>query len=234
MGEFNIWCVVTFKNVQTDEYPPWQNTFAFTSDETIENADDLSNVASIAISNFYNNHQTTGYVRQFMSAAVDRSPASARIDYYDLGPPPLPLSVSSPPFRSDGFTLGPVSPGGGSLPYMLAACLNYRASFEDIEPGVPGQRAGERRTGRLFIGPLDAETLSFNSGEVGLSDVCIDTLALAAVNMQGDFVGRWGVWSRLDRVIRPVVSVLITDKYAIHKTRRSPVKRTVDIPIEFP
>jgi hypothetical protein len=120
-----------------------------------------------------------------------------------------------------------------SLPNEVAACLSFRASIDGFaeESGLIRPRA--RRRGRVFIGPLDLDTLaaiapnneprfSVTSRETMLDayDALTTATAAASANL------RHGVYSRTNGDIEPVVQVSVDSEFDTMRSRgRRPENR---------
>lgn len=215
------------------------NNFAFHSAVAIDAAVilDIHN----AVAGFYNTLPATGTraVGKYLSPTLDRASASVTIRSYDitgiLGINPAtgrPYPHGSP-IAEDNITLT-TSDSTDALPSQVACVLTLRGR-DAIEQAVEGPgniRPRQRRTGRLYIGPLNiaAETNSVN-GHSRPVVTFRDDLLLAAEELQDALVDgsyAWCVWSRADGAMYPIERVECDDSWDVIRSRKlDPTVRNV-------
>lgn len=226
---FSLHVVAEFESASgfTDE--SYMNTFSFVGEGDADAATllDIKN----AVAGFYNTTPSgeSSPLATYISAHVSRAAGGVRLKVYDLGG-----LIINPPFGSpideDSFTLGATS-STESLPWQCAAVLTLRARnaiTSPVESGT-GTRPRQRLSGRLYLGPLAAEAADGTSSKtVGAA---FRTLATkAAETMQDALVDgeyAWGVWSRAEHEIVPIVRVEMDDSIDVLRSRKKdPTVRT--------
>lgn len=191
------------------------NTFIFQSNHP-DVASSYS-YASSALTAFYNTS-----LAAYIDAAIDRGSNKCRIEYTDITAH-LSGSAAGPPSIVDTFTLAGAGAGAGLCPAETAAVTtiygagratapvlgptssiptDHRAQTEGAPPTHSGRtRPKQSHTGRLYIGPLNANALARDGGEVRLAGAFTAALALACHTLEADMLldsptQAWVVWSR--------------------------------------
>lgn len=121
------------------------------------------------------------------------------------------------------------SPG---LPQEVALCLSYRADIVGVleetsdgaDPGTARDRPRSRRRGRTYIGPLTTTTISVSDDNTRPKVEVRETLTMAAAKFAADLNAAsvnidWGVWSRVDRLVRPVTLAWVDDAFDTQRRR---------------
>lgn len=122
------------------------NTFNFSG------TDSAASIASTfypAISSFYNTAHTPGTtpICGFLSGDLVRGGSPHSVKWYNLAD-----TKPRAPYRTDTLSLGSLSGSGVNLPKEVAACLSYKGTYAS---GIPQAR----QRGRLYIGPLNSNTI---------------------------------------------------------------------------
>lgn len=194
------------------------NTFSFRRTTTPVEANFLAMVG--AIDDFYNTPGTSGNpISEYIGEAVDRG-ATHQIDFYKIQVGSLGSPIWSEPW------LGPAAPGtaNSNLPTEVAAVLSFHADLTGVLEESGGTRPRARRRGRVFIGPLTTGGVVIADDSPLLSSAIRTSMAEAAVELMnsGDVTGNnWGVWSRSNVEVYPVVGGW-TDNAPDTQRRRGP------------
>jgi hypothetical protein len=102
-----------------------------------------------------------------------------------------------------------------TLPPELAICVSFRAAL------ASGVNAARRR-GRVYIGPL-SDNAREGGGDPQVASAARIALAqdaddlLTASNASADW--SWGVYSRTDGILRPVVAGWVDDAFDVQRRR---------------
>lgn len=172
----------------------------------------------------------------FIGASRTRATNGCSIKCYDIGGH-LDGSPFGSPYRVDTFTLAGAD-GSANLPEEVAAVITMRASGWDTalveapdgaDPGSAKDRPRQRHSGRVFLGPLKASTLTtdgttgvtrFASSGAGtfLQQVlaAVDRLNTGVVEEVSEGLG---VWSRVDGVVRQAVRVEMDNAFDTQRRR---------------
>lgn len=156
------------------------------------------------IDDFYRADDGTGhFLGSYISRAVPRTVTHELAAYVivagDLGSP----------VRVDPW-LGPVdAPDQYGYPEELSGVLSFKADYGGALEIVGATRPRARHRGRLFFGPLASGAIERGTIPYRLAEVSfLTTLRNCAVRMMDDSTAAgtpWGVWSRKDTVVRPVI-----------------------------
>lgn len=194
---------------------------------------------TLAIANFYNGSApTTAHpVSWYLSNHLDRTALAHAIGLYDItghenGEP------HGSPFFVDHFTLG-VGDASSRLPTEVALAITLKTASgmaaqvevaDNADPlGVDDaddrpDRPKQRRTGRLFMGPLNMAALDGSTGRPSatvLPDFAKAAQALKAdldaVAAPGPFT--WSVWSRKNRALTPITAWAIDNAFDTQRRR---------------
>jgi len=179
------------------------------------------------IKEFYNTLPPSGAaVNTWLSGAIDRNPSRAEIRFYDITAH-LNGSRHGSPYRTHNWTLGG-SPTGVSLPSEMASVLSFRADYgnqpefgPNLGPGGGKERPRARRRGRLYIGPLDDQAITYDTTTFRTYvQPALRTSATGAAKRLMDYTDiKWGVWSRVDGNALPVVSAWMDDAFDVQRRR---------------
>lgn len=162
------------------------------------------------IENFYNHVPTAGVNRisDYFSSAIDASTGVTQTKYYDIGGH-LSGDRHGPPLATTFWTLA--SSGSAALPAQLALVADYHADLTGTVEFGPGKtRPRSRKRGRHFHGPLSSNAVANGAGGVHHATIST-TCQLDFQKAYKDFLAAvpsaivWGVWSRKDAMIYPVI-----------------------------
>lgn len=171
----------------------------------------LTSAIDTLLQNFYNHVPTGGVNRisDYFSSAIKSTSGATQTRYYDIGGH-LDGSRHGPPISTTFWTLA--SQGSAALPAQLAIVSDLHADLSGtVEFGPGGTRPRARKRGRHYFGPLSSNAVSNGAGGVHHATVAItcqndiqkaykDVLANVPVGVV------WGVWSRKDAAIYPIVA----------------------------
>lgn len=207
------------------------NNFAFTSDIALDAAERLDIFNAVAA--FYASTPAGGVqaVGAYLASSIDRTVSACALKMYDISAD-LDGSPHGSPIDEATFTL-PAAGDLHALPSQTCAVLTLRARDALNFPveGVADSRPRARRTGRLFIGPLNADAEAASGGVTRPSSPFRDDLCRAAEALQdalvdGDYA--WGVWSRALQAVIPVTRAEADDSFDVLRSRKlDPTARTV-------
>lgn len=180
------------------------NDFAFTK-SLAQTAPELLALVD-RVDSFYNDDATNGFsVGEFISETVNRA-ATHRMDLYRIAAGGLGSPLLSVPW------LGPVAPipGSHNLPNEVACVVSFHADLTGVLEEVGTIRPKARRRGRLYIGPLIPEATDQANPNPGANTVLLQALRegivrIASTNDDAGSGGAFGVWSRVDQVVRRAV-----------------------------
>lgn len=171
-----------------------------------------------ALDSFYNDSYGGTQIAALISSTVSRT-ESTLIEYYDLEEPKPRV-----PFAQGVITLGAAA-ASSSLPQETALCLSFHADM------VSGS-SPRRRRGRVYIGPLATTAATSSSQEPARpTSSFINALSLAGTALAGypwGTVNAWGVYSRVDQALRPVVGGWVDNEFDTQRRRgRDATDRTI-------
>jgi hypothetical protein len=237
---------VTLPNISGLPRDSVVNDFAF-----VGAGSDLQQDADIE--GFFNGVQASGNTIGFyLSQAISRGANLCRIDTYDLtvagalagGPLGSPVATST-------FTMS-ADPNQNSMPAEVALCGSFAADTTGVaehgpadaaiptpdravDMGAPATHAGfdrlkARRRGRIFLGPFSTAAMAtIVPGSGRPRPLLMGDLLSAMGTIRDDVNTTWGVWSRRDAVVRPVVSLWVDDAWdTIRRRGYSPSSRLVN------
>ena len=140
------------------------------------------------------------------SALLDASAAAHSMKAYDLADAEPRAPVSE-------ITFSTPDASGTPLPPEVAACLSFQAIQVSGSPQA-------RRRGRVYLGPLETAVLD---GAGRLSTTTTDTIRDAADALltasNASAVYAWGIYSRVDSIIRDVDNGWVDDAVDIQRRR---------------
>jgi hypothetical protein len=140
----------------------------------------------------------------------------------------VPPGFGHPVDQSDEFfhTAGELT--GESLPLQIALCLSYRSDYgTSVEHSGAGPRTAERKRGRIFIGPF-SETGATNATDPATNASVPHAALIHTLGVAGQFLMNagpaaiFGVWSRKDNLVRPVVQMSIDNRWDTQRRREQP------------
>lgn len=216
------------------------NNFALHSDAAVDwdNAPDgeLQRVAE-----FYTDLSSNGSsISSMLSSALSRTASACTLDVYDitgkllnvqqadgsLRPPPHGSPIFSMP-----FSLGAEAPGAPQWPTEVAIVATLRAQLwdqvqieapDDADPGNAVNRPRQRRSGRLYVGPVNGQMSTTVSGERRVHPDGITIILDACTHLKTRLleVGiKWCVWSRMDGVLREITRAEVDNAFDIQRSR---------------
>jgi hypothetical protein len=198
-----------------------------------------------AIAAFYNGIATgnTVTVSSRLSGEITRATGGCSIQLYNIGAD-LGGTPHGSPFFTDAFTMSaPVD--SMNLPSEVACCLTWTAVGRHLEavsgddnsdpsgvddPDSLRDRPMQRRTGRIYVGPLNGGAHSNGRPSTGFMTILNNagkalSVALAA-RASGPYV--LGVWSRKNAGIYPVGGSFVDDAFDTQRRRgAAPTARAV-------
>lgn len=211
------------------------NTFTFYGAELSE--PDVPGELTTSLAAFYNAIPPLGTIAlaEYINGSISRAAAACTIDLYDVTDH-LDGSAAGPPYFSDTFTLA-AEAASEDLPrevcHVLTLVGDQRANVsvevpDDADPagpdpGLERDRPMQRRTGRIYIGPLN-QSASDTAGRPNATFRVNERAAAvqlkdAALAMTGaEWV--WGVWSRRNESVYEVVSVFNDDEFDTQRRRQ--------------
>jgi hypothetical protein len=189
----------------------------------------------------------TQTIGAWLSPTLTRVGTPDRVDVYDLTAH-LDGSPHGTPILSLPFDItGPSSTF--EMPGQIAVTLAFHADDaaipertpgatiptedEAVDVGAPSTHPGTARTksrarGRVYIGPLNRDSLQ-SSGQP--SSALVADLNIAAENLLVTSIVSntlWGVWSRRDALVRPVIGGWVDNEFTTQRRRREkPTVRTL-------
>lgn len=183
------------------------NTFWFGTLSDPPSQTQADEIASRLI-DFYTTANTLSAVGAYLGGAVSRTAAACSIRVYDgtaapgLGPiDTYPLTINAAAQAAD-------------LPWEVACCLSFK---NDSATGIPAPN----RRGRVYIGPLNAQTQTESGASVRPSAAFRTDLADAGSRLiaSNTAATSWVVWSRDLSVASVVESGWIDDAYDTQRRR---------------
>lgn len=186
-----------------------------------------------AVRDFYNAEPSgdPGWtVGSFLSGSLSRGAGAMVLDVYDLTGHEDGSPHGSPVYSTAQTLVAPLA--GTPLPEEVACCLTLRASAwssqpverpdADIPPDGAVDRPRQRRTGRLYIGPLVSAAIDASSGRPRVHSNLSFVLRKAALDLQADMNAlghNWSVWSRKEETLRNVQDVQVDNAFDTQRRR---------------
>lgn len=235
--------VVTLAADSADDADDVQNTFAIGGTVSEEDVTPTMEAdLNAAFAEFYNVAPAGGAssIAGWLSPVLDNSASACRLDLYDVTGH-LDGSPHGSPFSATLFTLS-ASSSTGPLPSEVAACVTLEGIGRDVapveapdgaDPGVAIDRPKQRRTGRLFIGPLGNAVPQVIAGVCRPQAAFLTDLRLAVVELDFNIrtatadAGHLSVWSRADAAMYELTWVSTDDAFDTQRRRgNAPSART--------
>jgi hypothetical protein len=121
---------------------------------------------------------------------------------------------------------------GGGFPNEVAIALSFRADYGVALEEDGGLRPRSRRRGRIRFGPVvQATGIDAGGGDVRVNAHAEGCLGQLALNLLDNEDVEWGVWSRKDAVVRPVVQAWIDNAFdTVRKRGLKSTSRSVVVP----
>lgn len=221
---------VTHDNLSSWSGDSAQNSFAFKVGVAVD-ASVLLDIKN-AVSSFYNGitGAQAATLSAYMAPFLDRSAGASKVRVYDitglLGIDPVtgrPFPHGSP-IDEDSLTLS--ASLGSALPGQVALVLTLRGRDALAQPieGPGDIRPRARRSGRLYLGPLNRATLDEPGGQGRPLSAFRDDMLLAAEGLQdalvdGDYA--WSVWSRTAAALYPIERAEVDNSYDVIRSRKA-------------
>jgi len=206
MPDITAQVIIPPKSVVTDDQVV--NTFAFIGNETAVN---MALLAFDMLEQLYANTPTTGTksIADWLSPALDVT--QARVKFFDLSDPSPRVPILDEPFTI-------ATPSTGTTASMPAEVSLVATFYALAESGVPVQR----RRGRSFMGPWSAlaNGTTANTPSRPHADLQNDlALSFETLMEVSNADCSWGVYSRADGVVRPVVGGWVDNAWDTQRRR---------------
>ena len=190
-----------------------QNTWVFHADAGT--AVDAATSAMTKLDTFY----TT--VGDLLGVNISRTADIHTHTAYDIAGELLetPTGLGTP-IHEDTFTIpAPVNTAG--LPSEIAICMSFHATLTGAAVEVGATRPRSRRHGRVYLGPLNLQVVNEESGQgVSRPRATVRTqIAAAGAALIGGSGAIWSVWSRTDKLVRPVVGGWVDNAFDVQRRR---------------
>lgn len=227
--------VVTFDTVTGEEADKITNTFALPGTVTAGDIGTTEEAAiNLAFERFYSVAPTGGTlaIAKYLSPVLVDDVNAGRLDLYDITGH-LDGTPAGSPFSSTLFDLaGPASADG--LPNETAFVVTLEGTGRDTAPveapdgsdsGVALDRPKQRRTGRIYLGPLGINASTGGTGVVRPTTAFMTDARLATVQLHTELdavlVGLLGlgVWSRKDGFVYPLEAVSTDNAFDTQRRR---------------
>lgn len=198
---------------------------------------DVASAAQIAIwaDQFWNASPPGGLtpLAQYLSPEVSNAPGGMVVKIYDITGRLAGGALVGSPIYTTSFQVGAASGAPAGLPAEVAVCLTLEGfgraaaaveTADGPDPGPERDRPRQRRTGRVFLGPLNTLVLSTVDGQTRPASNIRDTSRLALKNfaegVQLAVVGaRMGVWSRRNAAVYPLVACSVDNAFDTVRSR---------------
>lgn len=207
------------------------NSFAFHKEGAYVSGDAAS--LFVDVRTFFNlgNQGGTGTVADYLSVTLDRTTDAATLKAYDITGK-LDGSPHGSPIYEEPMTLDNAI-DGFSMPSQVAACVTLRArdalSFpveapDSADEGTAIDRPRARRTGRLYLGPLQQDAVARPGGGYVTLSPTFRTIALNACEGLQDSANAhgwaWCVWSRANEAMSVITRAEIDDSPDVIRRRK--------------
>lgn len=170
-------------------------------------------------------------VGQYLSQQMSRVANACQIKVYDITGHEAGTPHGSP-IDASSFTL-PAVVGGSAMPSEVACVLRLEAegratalveAVDGADADLAVDRPRQRRTGRVFIGPLTTSAVFVVTNVPRVDPSLIETLNGRAVSTHDTIKAlspdiRLGVWSRKDAIVRPLESVAVDNAFDTQRRR---------------
>lgn len=253
--------LVTVELVNVNGLPEdsFVNSFAITGttpSTTLQQGALLSRVID-----FYNELVGATRPAQYLSPAISRVTNACKARLYDLDDGAggikdvlTPGVILGSPIAETSWTLNAAGGTENALPNEVALCVTLNALGRDAaaveipdtgDPGSEPDRPKQRRTGRIYFGPLNFTAQQTVSGQSRPLDVFEDTVRIGLIDADermrtdatvGALGCRIGVWSRKDKVIRALEACTTDNAWDTQRRRgnQPTVKQTSPVPNPVP
>lgn len=171
---------------------------------------------------FYNNVLGDFSIASRISQYVDRSTDLCKLEIREVGVPG--------PGTEASWTLGAGAGPGESLPFEVSVCLSYQGNASGV--------LARRQRGRIYIGPLAPlnSVITFLDDQPPLvAGTFTFDLALAATAYGNALAAAditWGVYSRVDEELYPIVAGFVDNEFDTQRRRqvKATSRQTWDLP----
>lgn len=182
-----------------------------------------------ALTRFYNLASEPFDLAHYLGAQLSRVAAQTTVRAYTLDGH-LDGTPHGSPFFTGTFTLDPRA-GGNTFPDEVACVATIRAAGWDTalvevpdgaDPGTLVDRPRQRRSGRCYIGPLEAAAADFTTDAPRPSVAFMQVVRAAYQTLAADLVAgghHLGVWSRVDAAVRNAVRVEVDNAFDTQRRR---------------
>ena len=181
------------------------------------------------IAQFYNK-PAGGRISEYIGVEMSRAALACSMKLYDVAPF-LGGGAMGSPVATDAFGLG-AGQAAQSHPGEVACVLTTRGSGwegalieapDGGDPGVALDRPRSRRSGRIFIGPLNINTVTVDANgharpSATFTDVVLDS-AEATQGLLNGFGHEWAVWSRVDANFSNITDVQVDNAFDTQRRR---------------
>lgn len=240
--------VVTLASDSAELKDDVQNTFSIGGTvSAVDVTPTMEADLNAAFAAFYNVVPTggVGAVATYLSPVLNTGASACRLDLYDVTTH-LDGSPLGSPFSATLFTLAAPGSGGAGLPSEVATVLTMAGVGRDVaaveapdgsDPGIAIDRPKQRRTGRIYVGPLNTFALDTIGGIVRPNADFTSTVRLALKDLDFDIRtacapkdGHLAVWSRADAAMYEVVECWTDNAFDTQRRRgEGPTAKTVTV-----
>lgn len=183
--------------------------------------------ASTNVISFFNTKPTGASfsLAGWLSPWLNRGTNIALLETYDLTAYNGGTGGLGPPIVTQFWTLATTAQAPG--PQQLCCALSFHANDGSIPEHGPKTRPKARYRGRLFLGPLGTTAQSSSGGNKCVVNPVLQADLKLIANQLLTAEPTWGVWSRKDKIVRPIVGGWVDDKLDTQRRRGTdPVART--------
>lgn len=213
------------------------------------------------ITRIYNEVVATVPLAKYLSPTISRVSMACHARLYNLDDGSggikdvlTPGVILGSPIAETSWTLDSAGGTENAFPNEVALVVSLYALGRDSaavevqdgsDPDAKPDRPKQRRTGRVYIGPLNLSAGVISTGQSRPADAFEDTARLAIINADewlrtasetGPAGNRIGVWSRKDRVVRGLEAVGSDNAWDTVRRRgiAPTVKQTSPVPNPIP
>jgi hypothetical protein len=199
------------------------NTFALDQFSSSNAPADRTTITDALIA-FYNTAPAPepSPICNFLSPVLDITANRSSVKLYDIPAPGVPMGS---PYFTRAFTLGAPAGAATALPSEVAVAITLEADGRAdaaVELGN-GTRPKSRHTGRLFIGPLNNQSITVVAGVARPNTNMLTTFRQAVANLQAAIqavpAADLAVWSRADNLVRALEAVSTDNAFDTQRRR---------------
>lgn len=209
------------------------NSFVFETDDSFVPSSSGLFIAQ-AIDAFYDDPTpTNGPVGGFINGTRSRGAGDVKVKLFDITTS-LDGTAHGSPVYEDALTL-PAAVSSGNLPDEVALVLTLRGSDaltqpveapDGADPGTAIDRPRQRKSGRIYVGPLTVATLDGTLTVASRPTSALMNAVLegadalvAACDLYGGALLQWCTWSRANAAVYPITSVSVDNAFDIQRRR---------------